>query len=733
MDDPARNAPNVASVSSPSAGSGPEVHILIDVDGKVQVTPGAEDLLAGSGLPPPSQELAPSPFGPAPHWCQSRPLTPRPPDGYKPAHLLLNDACRAPAGEPARPVPATSPPPGGPGPENGPAGGVHTGGAEGGPAAGAFVGPPRPGGGAGPGNRSPFGDPAAPGGDSDRLVALCLRVPGLAAEARAWERKLGGHALFDEAGGLLVLAADCLAQKRPADLAGPAWWDTLWRVVREELLTNRPGDDQDLAPRAAEYRQLALDVDALPAPRAEGRHLLKEIVQEELARRLANTLKLQRLSGMGPQYEYELASTAQLLTELKTWGAEAEGFTATAEALSEFLARPKEQVYLVEGVLAAGQIAIIGGPEKGQKSNIAMDLALSLASGTKFLGRFEVSKPRRTLVLTGETTEAPLENLLRRILLAKGLGKGDALPETMTIKQDLPNLNSPADLATLVQLIARYRAEVVVLDPTYFMFGADAQGRPVDMGSLVQVGRLMLTAGRLCIEAGCTPVFLHHMSKSSHLQRSQQWEPMELADLTGAGFGPVARQWTLISYLEPYDPATGRCKIWLKIGGSAGHGGLHVASIDEAVFQKGAELNGRRWAVAVKSGTEAVAAANQARQAEKAKKQADQSFEDKEKLMAVLNGLHGGETQSALQELSGVPKRRVGQALLALFQALRVAKTRVVKAAGNDQARHYDGWRSLEGVGRTAAHEQRLRNGEFFEVVFAPAAAGGDGPPPAAS
>jgi hypothetical protein len=570
------------------------------------------------------------------------------------------------------------------------------------------------------------------GGDPDRLVALCLRVPGLAGEALAWRGKLDPPP-FDEAGGMLLYCADCVARDRPGDLAGPGWWDAVWGFMLEHLLADQREDErQALRARAAEYWQLASDLEAQPAPVAEGRRQLKEFFQEELARRLADTFHLQRQCGRPADFEYRLHNAAQLLVELKSWGAAPEGFTATAETLSEFLAREKSQDYLVEGVLARGEIAIIGGPEKGQKSNIAMDLVLSLASGKKFLGRFEVSKPRRVLVLTGETTEGPLENLLRRILIAKGLGKGDALAGALAIKQDLPNLNSPADLATLVQLVGRYRAEVAVIDPLYFTLGPDAQGRPVDMGSLTQVGRLMLNAGRLCIEAGATPVFLHHMSKSSHLQRSQQREPMQLADLTGAGFGPVARQWVLVSYMQPYDPNTGRCAIWLNVGGSAGHGGLHVATIDEGVFQKGAELNGRRWEVSVKSGSAAIAAANQARQAEKAKKQADQAHEDQEKLMAVLNGRPNGETQSALGELSGVPKRRVGPALAALFQALRVAKCRVVKAGGKDQHRVYDGWRSMEGVLSNKAQEQQLREGRCFEDVFTPEAAGGDGPPPAA-
>jgi hypothetical protein len=138
----------------------------------------------------------------------------------------------------------------------------------------------------------------------------------------------------------------------------------------------------------------------------------------------------------------------------------------------------------------------------------------------------------------------------------------------------------------------------------------------VDTNNLAQVGRLMLQAGRACVEAGATPVFLHHMSKSTQLQRSLQREPMELPDLTGAGFGAVARQWALVSYLEPYDPATGRCKVWLNVGGSAGHGGLHVVTIDEGTYQKGAPLGGRRWLVSVESGGEAVAVANQVKASE---------------------------------------------------------------------------------------------------------------------
>jgi hypothetical protein len=94
------------------------------------------------------------------------------------------------------------------------------------------------------------------------------------------------------------------------------------------------------------------------------------------------------------------------------------------------------------------------------------------------------------------------------------------------------------------------------------------------------------------------------MSKGTQAQRSLLREPMQLSDLSGAGFGAVVRQWALVNYLEPYDPSTGRCKVWLNVGGSAGHRGLHVVSIDEGVFHKGLPLNGRQWLVSVQSGSE---------------------------------------------------------------------------------------------------------------------------------
>jgi hypothetical protein len=556
---------------------------------------------------------------------------------------------------------------------------------------------------------------------------MCLRVPGLATDVMKWIEKLRCP-LLSPLEMPLVRGAAAVQNLLHCAPGHPDWRAEvdIWLTTRE-VRDNPPEVVQDLLQDKGRYWQLAAELDNHEATSAGGRELLRQVVYDALVDEFVFAVSFHQEDENS--LNWVLSNLADQVVELQRWRMKGgESFTAKAETLAEFLARPKQQDYLVKGVLAAGQLAVIGGPEKGMKSNIAIDLAVSLAAGAKFLGRFEVPRPRKVLVLTGETRDKPLENLLRRVLAGKGLHE-DALPARLALKEDLPSLNNPDDLAILGGLIKSLQAEVVILDPLYFALGPGPEGRPVNLADISQVGRLMLNAANVCVAAGATPVFVHHMSKGTQLLRSQGREAMQLSDLTGAGIGPVARQWLLISYLEPYDPNAGSCKVWLSIGGSAGHGGLHVVSIDEGVFEERLPLNGRRWQVSVQSGPEAVRAANQLKQAAAASKKAQLAGEDQERVLQVLRPLTKGETQAELARLTAIPRGRVASALFALMQECRVAKTRVVKAAGRNPSKSYEGWRNIQGVGRNAQQGYRLSQGEYFEDVFPPPEPAAEGQP----
>ena len=69
--------------------------------------------------------------------------------------------------------------------------------------------------------------------------------------------------------------------------------------------------------------------------------------------------------------------------------------------------------YLVEGILAAGQPCVIAASKKSLKTTTAIDLAMSLASRSPFLGKFHVPKSVRVALMSGESGDAVIQETAR--------------------------------------------------------------------------------------------------------------------------------------------------------------------------------------------------------------------------------------------------------------------------------------------------------------------------------
>jgi AAA domain len=251
-----------------------------------------------------------------------------------------------------------------------------------------------------------------------------------------------------------------------------------------------------------------------------------------------------------------------------------------------------EDRYLIPGILTAGEPGGLFGSFKTLKTSLTADLLISLASGTPFLGHFEVPEPGRTLFMSGESGLAALQSLARRISASRGIDL-DTL-DTFELCPRLPHLDRPDDIKALGRLIRRKRPVCLAIDPAYLAIrGGDAR-------NVFSMGDLLQPLGDLGAETGCTILIVHHCKRS----KVHPGDPATLDDIAWTGFSEFAGQWLLVARRRRYDPETGHHELWFSTGGRAGHCGLWALDVDEGLATN---PGGRVWKPSIRQASSAQA------------------------------------------------------------------------------------------------------------------------------
>src|SRR5439155_11914048 len=112
---------------------------------------------------------------------------------------------------------------------------------------------------------------------------------------------------------------------------------------------------------------------------------------------------------------------------------------------------------------SADGVGVIGGAPKVGKTWLALDIAVSVATGTPALGCFPVSQPGPVLLYGAEDAPADLRARLAAIAAARGLGLGD-LDLGLIVAPTL-RLDAARDRARLRATLDRYRPRPLLLDP----------------------------------------------------------------------------------------------------------------------------------------------------------------------------------------------------------------------------------------------------------------------------
>ncbi len=161
--------------------------------------------------------------------------------------------------------------------------------------------------------------------------------------------------------------------------------------------------------------------------------------------------------------------------------------------------------YLIDELWPEDAYGVLGAEDKAGKTWSICDLAVSVASDTPWIGRFDC-KQGGVLLLFGEGGE---RNLLRRLdAIARGRGLAlDEFSEQVRVSLAVPRLDNRAHLAAIGKELERSSPKVVLLDPLYLAAGG---GRGKD---LYAMGESLQAIQVICQQARAALVVCTHWNK----------------------------------------------------------------------------------------------------------------------------------------------------------------------------------------------------------------------------
>jgi len=119
--------------------------------------------------------------------------------------------------------------------------------------------------------------------------------------------------------------------------------------------------------------------------------------------------------------------------------------------------------WLIESLWPDPAVGVLGGQPKSFKTFLALDLALSVASGTPCLGRYRVPEPSRSLIYLAEDALQDVRSRIECLTQRRGL-ELDAL-DLDIIAEPVLRLDQERDQCRLLETVERLRPRLLVLDP----------------------------------------------------------------------------------------------------------------------------------------------------------------------------------------------------------------------------------------------------------------------------
>jgi len=169
--------------------------------------------------------------------------------------------------------------------------------------------------------------------------------------------------------------------------------------------------------------------------------------------------------------------------------------------------------WLVQDLWTDQAVGILGGEPKCCKSFLALDIAVSVASGTACLRQFAVRRSGPVLLFPAEDSLAVVRQRLEGIAAA-AKAPFASLPVQVITAPSL-RLDTPADRQRLTQTIQEQRLVLLILDPLIRL-------HRLDENDATQIAALLSYLRDLQRQFQLAVLLVHHARKDSHSSRPGQ-------------------------------------------------------------------------------------------------------------------------------------------------------------------------------------------------------------------
>jgi hypothetical protein len=136
-----------------------------------------------------------------------------------------------------------------------------------------------------------------------------------------------------------------------------------------------------------------------------------------------------------------------------------------AVALDDVLAWADEEVeWIIPDLLARGDKAILAAPQKSLKTYLALELMVTCATCTAFLGlaEWKPSKPLRALIVEEEGSRPMFGRRFRRVLNGAGV---DVIVAPLVKFRDGFSLMDESEVNALIEYAQKHEIDLIIIDP----------------------------------------------------------------------------------------------------------------------------------------------------------------------------------------------------------------------------------------------------------------------------